>query len=64
MVLVHGLSETLGPWREYGHETGSRSPHLLVVSVPAFPCFPVAQFHVYLLQVMYLTFFKDVDHKG
>ena len=39
-------------WREYGDETGSRSPDLLVVSVPvpvpvsvsvpAFPCFPVA----------------------
>ena len=41
-------------WREYGHETGSRSPHLsgcfrsrfpvpVSVSVSAFPCFPVAQ---------------------
>ena len=41
VVLIHGLSETLG------HRTGSLSPHLLVVSVPvsipSFPCFPVVQ---------------------
>ena len=42
VVLVQAhASETLGE----RHETGSRSPDLLVVSVsvPAFPCFPVAQ---------------------
>ena len=49
MVLVHGLSETLG---ESMATRLAHVPHIfqvsVPVSVPAFPCFPVAPDHLHM----------------